>query len=342
MIESQIRKLVDGVTVQYVTAKEFEKGLDLGSENGVMAVVDYGRVLSRTSDQIITVSVPMPQLGPEPLLEVWHSEEQVDLGDHHSLRFGVAGDTLFGHIALGQEEGRPIEEVSQQGYETILGLLANYPDYHLTRMWNYLPDINQDECRVERYKRFCMGRSNGFEVTYHEEAHRHYPAATAVGLHQRNGLSIHFIAAKGIFRQVENPRQVSAYRYPPRYGVKSPSFARATLVGREYELRHLFIAGTASIVGSETVHISDLDAQFDETIRNIESLTRHALGEGPSTDPREEAIYKIYIRHPEHYHRVRELFEAWAGDVPALYLASDICRSDLLLEIEAVKSVSPV
>ena len=61
---------------------------------------------------------------------------------------------------------------------------------------------------------------------------------------------------------VENPRQVSAYRYPPTYGPRvADLLARGAGRTSAAATIALFISGTASIVGHETVHQGDVRAQ---------------------------------------------------------------------------------
>jgi chorismate lyase/3-hydroxybenzoate synthase len=46
-------------------------------------------------------------------------------------------------------------------------------------------------------------------------------------------------------------------------------------------------------------------------------------------------LLKVYLRHPEHLAMVRDKVQAEFGPAcKAVYLHSNICRSDLLLEIE--------
>src|SRR5690606_13866131 len=89
---------------------------------------------------------------------------------------------------------------------------------------------------------------------------------------------------------VENPRQVSAYRYPRQYGPTPPAFARAMLS----PAKQLLVSGTASVVGHASHHVGDAAAQLDETARNLDSLMRTA-GIGPLGA---ESLLKLYVRNP--------------------------------------------
>ncbi len=91
------------------------------------------------------------------------------------------------------------------------------------------------------------------------------------------------------------------------------------------------------MVGHRTLHPGDLLAQLDETHRNVEALLGEASAFEPAAGPFRAAALKVYIRpgheDPALLPRVRQLF----GDqVPLLCLVGDICRRDLLLEIEGL------
>ena len=138
-----------------------------------------------------------------------------------------------------------------------------YP--HLARLWNYLPQINVETDGLERYRQFNSARRNAL-IAYRRDLTGNVPAACALGSVTGSPLVIYFLASRQAATAVENPRQVSAYEYPAQYGPK-PAFSRASILGNT-----LFISGTASIVGHETVHVGDVTAQTRETLANIEAL----------------------------------------------------------------------
>jgi len=246
------------------------------------------------------VHVPLRQLGPEAFAEVWPP-----------LQEGV----LFGSVSA--DETKPIEEVTREVYARVIEEVraAGYP--YFLRMWNHVGSLNEIERGLERYQRFCAGRHDAFiEAGYHHDVD--LPAASAVGTPGR-GLVTYYLAAREPGVQIENPRQVSAYRYPRQYGPKSPSFSRAT-IWRDT----VFVSGTSSVVGHETVHAGDVAAQLEETLRNIAMLVPLANVGAAKTYVRRAADYPLIAD------RLADVFPA------NLYLEADICRPDLLLEIEAV------
>ena len=248
--------------------------------------------------------VPMRQLG-EPVIEVWPD---------------AGAPVLFGSLSFDRVDD--LEAVTRDAYARLIEHVrgAGYPFF--LRMWNHVGSINDFDGGQERYQLFCAGRHDAFvEAGYHHNVD--LPSASAVGMPGR-GLIIYFLAAAEAGVQVENPRQVSAYDYPPRYGPKSPSFSRVT-VWRDT----VFVSGTSSVLGHATVHEEDVMAQLEETLRNIEVVlgrTGKSIGD--------VAAAKTYLRRADDYERVaRRLHGVFSSN---LFLEADICRSNLLIEIEAV------
>jgi enamine deaminase RidA (YjgF/YER057c/UK114 family) len=139
---------------------------------------------------------------------------------------------------------------------------------------------------------------------------------------------------------LENPRQVSAYNYPADYGPRSPTFSRGTLAylpGQEL----LFISGTASIVGHQTVSPGDAAGQCRESMVNIAAVVGEANRLCRSGQfALNELSYRVYVRQAADFRVIRETLAPLIGDAEVVYVQADICRHDLLLEIEAMASHS--
>lgn len=240
-------------------------------------------------------------------------------GDEMRVELVASDELLYGAVVA--EESQALEAVSRETYARLIRHVreARYP--YFVRMWNFVGSINEVDER-ERYQLFCAGRHDAFiEAGYHHDVD--LPSASAVGMPGR-GLITYFLAARDAGVQVENPRQIAAYNYPPQYGPKSPSFSRAT-VWRDT----VFVSGTSSVVGHATVHAGDVSAQVDETVRNIEAVlsrTGRSLANVVAA--------KTYVRNAEDYAVIaRKLADVFPVN---LYLEADICRKDLLLEIECI------
>jgi enamine deaminase RidA (YjgF/YER057c/UK114 family) len=220
-----------------------------------------------------------------------------------------------------------------------------------------LGDIVACEAGVQRYQELNRARSEIFEqfkfgrqlvpLGFRGAV---YPASTGIGTDGR-GLVMSCIAFSAerddiVGVPLENPRQISAFNYSQRYSPKSPKFARgmALSCGR---FAIIFISGTASITDSETKHVGDVEAQTRETLDNIEALIAeqnlalHGLpGHGASLD--DLAFARVYLKHLADYPRVRSLCQARLGELPIIYTVADVCRPDLLVEIEGVACTTHV
>ncbi len=256
----------------------------------------------------------------------------------HADGFDIALTDAF-MIAAGRLEhgrGDAVTAGTERLYGALLRLIADRGYPHLLRVWNILEDINRMEDGLERYRRFCIGRHEAFTRLRPDLAER-YPAATAVGV-KSGGLAVYCIAARSAGTTVENPNQVSAFRYPAQYGPRSPSFSRA-LAMRWGDRPTLFISGTASITGHETRHAGDLAAQAEKTADNLEALSQAASERSGAHFrlDRPGSMLKAYIRRASDVAAVRHIVSRRLGpEARVLYLQADICREALLVEIDGV------
>ena len=284
---------------------------------------------------LLAVDMILPP-GEEATCEVWHSAELLQSGRHGPIRYRQSETLLFGCMSLDEvaaDARPPLQATTEAAYASIFELLESR-GYHALRFWNYFPAINQESHDKERYRQFNIGRQDAF-LAHGRSVIGNVPAACALGS-AGGGLHIAFLAARANVISVENPRQVSAYHYPSQYGPRSPTFARAGLVklgGRDM----LFISGTASIVGHQTLHHGDVVAQTRECLHNIAAIVAEAKRQAPDADFRLDALaYKVYVRHPEDMTTVRREMAQFIGTpVSVVFLQADVCRADLLVEIEA-------
>ncbi len=306
----------------------------VGDECHTLAQIHYDAdklTASSTSGRIV---VPVEPLGA-PLVEVWRSAEPVEKGQQRGIFYRRNSGLLAGHLSIAEREHKDLEAAVCEAYAGIFDIARRQGYSHPLRIWNFLPDINRHEGGLERYQAFCEGRHRALERVANEPAL--LPAASTIGT-QGDELQIYFIAASEPGLQVENPRQVSAFHYPPRYSPKSPSFSRA-VVKQWDEVTHLYISGTASIVGHETRHLADTLAQLDETLENLDALVRHAaeLSSLGIASVRDLTLLKVYVREPHDYEAiVTRLTQKLGPEKPLMLLRGDICRGDLRLEIEGL------
>ena len=218
------------------------------------------------------------------------------------------------------EQFNHLEDDIEAAYLEMLSLITHRGKKHLWRCWNKIPHINQQERGTERYQLFCTGRHRAFVGTkaIHETD---LPAATAVGTDD-TFISLTFIASKTKGYSIENPNQIRAYRYPRQYGQDSPLFSRAYLASEI-----LFVSGTASIRGHQSLHGKDLIGQLNESLQRIRELTVN----------KEVKLLRAYVRDADNLPTVDAFIRRAYPQISRIQLEkADICRKELLVEIEVV------
>ena len=281
------------------------------------------------------------RVGLEPLAgdarcEVWRGCGPARLGTAGPIRYVEDDDHFLGWVSLDERRFGGLLEATEAAYLGMLGLHADSPYRHVWRVWNFVTAINEGDGDDERYRQFCLGRARAFAATRGGSPVIGYPAASAVGKQDgARSVEVCWFAGREPGTAIENPRQIAAYHYPRRYGPAAPSFSRAMVVPDNL----LLVSGTASIVGHASLHAGDTEAQLRETLVNLDVLLHRAQAAGKFASARlgPDSLVKVYLRHARDAGLVqRQLREQLGPDVPILILAADICRSDLLIEIELV------
>lgn len=300
-------------------------------------VYGEGRSFASHAAQGLLATVPAPVLSAAPtVMDAW-----LAAGPAHSGASGLAtwrhdGQWLWGTLEV-PDDGSGLEEQARRAYAAVFAALRDTGCPHLLRMWNYLPRINDISAGLERYRQFNIGRQRAF-ADAGRDAFEGSPAACALGS-AGPALALRFLGSWARPVPLENPRQVSAYRYPSDYGPKTPSFSRAAVAPAGDGQLALFISGTASIVGHRTLHAGDPVAQARETVTNLRAVLAQVALRCSHAPGLADLHVAVYLRHPEHAGAVlAEWSRALGGDahrapVPVL-MQADICRPDLLVEIE--------
>jgi chorismate lyase/3-hydroxybenzoate synthase len=292
-----------------------------------LVCVQHGGAMSDDDDPR-RVRIDTPVLAGRGV-ELWESPLPVRHGRDDGIGYAENGIVLFGQLHVADAALDDIDAASFEVYARIERFLQRRGFGHTLRIWNFLSDITGGSGDAERYRQFALGRHRALSLK--DGFERDLPAATAIGT-RGDGLRIWFIAGNAPGLQIENPRQISAFRYPRQYGPRSPSFSRAKLL-RWRDGDELLVSGTASIVGHETVHAGSTLAQLDEAFANVDALLDAAA---PDTRLQPELV-KLYLRHPADLPAVQARLAARYGDaVPSMILHGDVSREALDVEIEAI------
>lgn len=221
----------------------------------------------------------------------------------------------------------------------------------VVRTWIYVNQITDGPDGSQRYYELNRARTDFFRDIRLCAKNRApwapetiYPASTGIGTRGTNiamGCMALDSQRPDVFvMPIENPQQTAAYDYQANYSPQSPKFSRAMAVVQGHFVSTL-VSGTASIVNARTCHSGDIARQTEQAIENIERLiapenfARHGLT-GAGATLKDIAKLRVYVKHQEDYEHCREVCELRLPRIPAIYLHADICRPDLLVEIEAV------
>lgn len=273
------------------------------------------------------VSTLLDPIGKEiDMHEVWTVDnETVESGVSENCLWRRSKSLQFCAISLPLSNQDDYVEVAYQAYSQLLTFINASAHPELVRFWNYIPFINQGAGDAENYKRFCSGRLRAFTEQSFEDLQ--FPAASAVGSY-KDGITVYALTASYSASHHANPRQVDAFKYPRQYGPSSPSFARATTI--EFDDQKLcFISGTASILGHSSVHRDDLRLQLYTTNDNILYLLKET-----GFKRSDVKTVRVYIRHQEDASQCQKIVAELFPGTTAIYLHADICRDELLAEIE--------
>lgn len=287
--------------------------------------------LDSSCDGRVTLNLPMPHLAGPATEWVGKAFEGRWKGEIFLMN---RGDGACYGIALG-EPGEPPQAAAYRLYHSLLRQISGL---HLHRVWNWVPAINAPgPDGEENYRAFNAGRHAAFTGHFGPLGLvPRLPAASALGI-GGNRMALLFAAGNEEPEHFENPEQVPACEYPAEYGRLPPTFARGTRVSSPDGSRRWYLSGTASIKGHETLGESFGD-QMSLTLDNVRLMRRH-MGVPDNAGAR----WKVFLRRTEDLAQCRAAFAAaWPADTPAtLYLLADICRSNLLVEVEGTFTADP-
>jgi len=265
-------------------------------------------------------------------------------------------DSVRWVYCAGVTAGASVRGVYPQTLDALPRLCAALTDagssfQRVVRTWFYLGGITEPEAGVQRYQELNRARTDFYHNIRFDCSslapdgpRGFYPASTGIGM-SGSGLVASCMALETSRKDVlllplENPQQTPAYAYDPEHSPQSPKFSRAVaLVLGNYVTT--WVSGTASIVDSESRHLGDPEKQTAQTIDNIgrlisaDNFTAHGL-KGAGASLRDLAKIRVYLKRAGDLAKCRAICERRFGSVPAVYAVADICRPELLVEIEGV------
>ena len=245
------------------------------------------------------------------------------------------------------------QENGQETFKLLDAILCEqgFEYKEIVRQWNYIENITMldtvTEKTLQNYQIFNDLRTIHYEKSDFSNG---YPSATGIGI-ANGGCCVEVIALKekngNTVFPITNSLQVDAHNYSENVlvgnaiaeikKVSTPKFER----GKSIQLNGnglIFISGTASIVGEQTVFQDYVTKQTFTTIQNIEHLisVNNLIKNKISVASEPKLIsYRVYLKNESDYPEVKSLCDAHFGEKNAIFVKADICRANLLVEIEA-------
>ena len=211
----------------------------------------------------------------------------------------------------------------------------------IVRQWNYISHITAVNDGIQNYQLFNDARSDFYETT---EWSNGYPAATGIGC-DSGGVMVVVYAIKGfkgVGKPIDNPLQIPAHKYSGevlasgKEAVRTtPKFERGRLLGNI-----VFVSGTAAIKGENSEFSDDARVQAKEAIDVVEHLVAPSNISKDCVNFRFDLL-RVYVRRPQDMEVIQNIFKAHFRDIPTHFLQADICRPELLLELEGVGRALP-
>lgn len=282
------------------------------------------------------LQVALEPVGLPTVEEIWLADSKVRGRIDGALRLSESHEFQFACLQFDAESTDTLRIQTEQAYRSLLATAKDSGYPYPARAWNYFPRINEGEADEERYRQFSVGRAAAFAASgFNGDT---FPAGTGIGTRSGHDAQIVLLSSKRAATFVENTRQTSAYEYPREHGPVGPTFARASLIGPAAE-RQLLVSGTASIVGSKSLHADNFAQQLEETLTNINTITDLALSTRHDSESgsRFTPLFRVYLRIDVDQEAIAKRIRQEYGDnARFFFLQADICRSELLVEIESV------
>ena len=225
---------------------------------------------------------------------------------------------------------------SKSVFMQIQGLLdmEKFSVNSIVRQWNYIERITCYDGEDQHYQMFNNARSEFYSTVEWTDG---YPAATGIGC-DNGGILVDFDAV--LFKTdtcfatpIDNKLQVAAHEYSGKVLLEAgrskttPKFERAKSMTFE-QRRIVYISGTAAIRGEESLFGIGIKRQLEITLENIDQLIGNA----------KVYLYRVYLKNSDDFKIVKKYFDETYPNLQVSYLLTDVCRDELLIEIEGIAS----
>lgn len=258
------------------------------------------------------------------------------------LKSDGCAELITGGIIPDDMSANTYEQASSifKGIEKMLNANGFKPS-DIYRQWNYIQGITMLNNGSQNYQEFNDARSIFYNTC---EWNNGYPAATGIGA-DAGGVTVEVNAIKGASDNfpIDNPLQIAAHSYSQNVldgkaiealkEKSTPKFERARLLGKT-----IFISGTAAIKGEQSAKSHNAVEQTAETMEIMDRLVSKDNIPAKNNGSRYDLL-RVYVKHSKDIEAVKEYMERHYPTVTKHYLIADVCRPELLVEIEGIAHI---
>jgi hypothetical protein len=303
----------------------------------------HEKIHQKFGDKMPTISyVSQPPLDAPLILEahsyVPETSDKLSFQLYKEIPYVVLENEDMRMLFAGGFQSDVVNQSIQQQSVEVFRLLSEvlereqFPINSIIRQWNYIEQITRYAGEDQHYQSFNNARSACYQQTTWENG---YPAATGIGTNLGGILvdldAVVFKRSNAYATAIDNKLQIAAHAYSDQvldvsHKIKStPKFERAKSITIDQSTL-IYISGTAAIRGEESLKNAGFEKQLRATMENIAELTGKAV----------PVILRVYLRDKEDYADAVWLMDKYDLQIPISYMWADVCRKELLVEIEGI------
>lgn len=275
------------------------------------------------------LSTGLYSYGRKNAYEVWETSDAVSYDEYNDIYISKNKNYLFGLVIIDNIGSYEELKLQIQKKYSDFYKISDENNMSIVKIWHYIPQLLKTyNDKKTNYSLLCEAREIVYKNYYKDLS---YPAATVIGI-EGNKILIYFLAAHcENYKVIENIRQVSSYNYPQNIFLEKPMFSRAVSFKTTCDyVEKIIISGTASIRGYESIHAKNLIKQLDESLKNYKTFLE--IENNISNTCR---VYLSKIQK-DNYNIIINKLEEIFGSNKYVLLQGDICRKELLIEIEGI------
>ena len=298
-------------------------------KDNIISIISFDNEVNYC-DNILSTGIP--SLGSKKIYEIWEVDAKVDHKQYESLNISLSQNHIFGFTIIDNNVSyEELQLTIKKNYANFYKA-ANQNNMDIVKIWHYMPELLKVySSKKTNYSLLCDARESVYKDYFKDLS---YPAATVIGI-EGNKILMYFLGASCLkYNVIENKRQVSYYDYPQNIFLEKPMFSRAVrFLAHRSDNEKIVISGTASIKGYKSMHNENLKKQLNEAVKNYKTFV--------DIKNNNTNICRVYLSKSQIHHAqivIKELDKIFKSN-NYLLLQGDICREELLVELEGISSV---